>query len=157
MAEAPALQITQEDYTKLLVQKFPDLARHEAILIDARAVYLELQRLDINVAVLSKPNGFQLRWPTCAPKPHVPGQLDRFFSDKNDPACFAYVGLVLSVRFAKGEDGAAPVCYIPDMKGALSHADYIFRCLVQCFINNPVALRALADVPYDIPSLVEWE
>ena len=68
----------------------------------------------------------------------------------------AAVALFCSVRRAKGEVGAPPVCFIPDMKGALEHPVYMFQCLLQTFIDQPDVLGGLANVHFDIPALVDW-
>jgi len=68
----------------------------------------------------------------------------------------AAVALFCSVRRAKGEVGAPPVCYIPDMKGALGNTKYLFKCLVQAFIDQPDVLVELFAVVFDIPTLVKW-
>ena len=67
------------------------------------------------------------------------------------------MALVLSIRFAKGEAGSLPVCYIPDMADALNNSGYSFACLLQAFITQPTELASLAGIkPSDVPSLVKW-
>jgi len=74
----------------------------------------------------------------------------------------AAVALFCSVRRAKGDVGAPPVCYIPDMKEALADSKYLFKCLVQAFIDQPDVLVKIVDIgmnvdeSFNLPALVGW-
>ena len=74
----------------------------------------------------------------------------------------AAVALFCSVRRAKGDVGAPPVCYIPDMKEALSDDKYLFKCFIQAFIDQSDVLAEIVSIgvnanrSFNLPSLVGW-
>jgi len=177
--------ITDDDYLVWLTKKYPQLLQHQAILEKAREVFLKLKNVDETAESLSQLVSKELLWPTSAQLTESQsirffGQsaatftfLGRSFvrqvADSTRRRIFLYgpqgvgkshilaaVALVLSVKFAKGEAGSLPVCYIPDMGDALNEGIF-FSCFLQAFINQPTELAAVGLIdPSDVPSLGRW-
>jgi len=152
--------IQDDDYITWLVEEHSQLLPYTAILEKAREVFLKLKNDTETANSFSQLMSKELLWPASIKLANVQrlrffGQGETTFTflgrafvrevaDSDCRRIFLYgpqgvgkshilaaVALVLSVRFAKGEAGSLPVCYIPDMADALNTP--------QLFLRLPVA------------------